>query len=71
MRTQAVPLRARDRVRAVAAAGVGMGEVVKAWQQIDTHAALWLLIAFALGTLWVPAVELIADQYIVDNEVKP
>ena len=34
----------------------------------DTHAALWLLLAFALGTLWEPVVELGAAHFGVDNQ---
>lgn len=43
---------------------------MKAWQQLDTHAALWLVLAFALGTLWVPAVELAAARFTVDGPMK-
>jgi len=33
----------------------------------DTHTLLWLLLAFALGTLWQPTVELMWSGFIVDN----
>jgi len=33
----------------------------------DTHALLWLLVAFCLGTLWEPVVELVTDAVYVDN----
>ena len=36
----------------------------------DTHTLLWLLVAFALGTLWQPTMELAAPAFNIDNEVK-
>ena len=33
----------------------------------DAHAALWLLLAFVLGTLWEPVVELGAARFTVDQ----
>lgn len=33
----------------------------------STHAYLWLLVAFALGTLWQPAVDLVWHEFEVDN----
>ena len=41
---------------------------MKDWSQIDTHVCLWLLVAFALGTLWQPALELVAPAFVVDNQ---
>ena len=34
---------------------------------MDKHSLLWLLVAFALGTLWEPLVELGAAHFTVDN----
>lgn len=34
----------------------------------DGHFLLWLLLAFALGTLWEPVVELGAARFGVDNQ---
>lgn len=34
---------------------------------IDTHALLWLLVAFCLGTLWQPAVMLVEPAFTIDN----
>ena len=33
----------------------------------DTHALLWLILAFALGTLWQPTVELLWHEFPIDN----
>ena len=35
---------------------------------LETHFYLWLLLAFALGTLWQPLVELGAAHFTVDNQ---
>lgn len=37
--------------------------------QVDTHVLLWVIIAFCLGTLWEPAMELVAPSFTVDNQV--
>lgn len=34
---------------------------------MDTHALLWLLTAFALGTILEPPVDLAAARFVVDN----
>ena len=48
------------------AANIGGGDVTN---NPDTHAMLWLLIAFCLGTLWEPVVDLAAPAFTVDNMV--
>ena len=35
--------------------------------KLDAHFLLWLLLAFALGTLWEPLIELGAAHFAVDN----
>ena len=36
--------------------------------KLDAHFLLWLIVAFALGTLWQPLVELGAARWTVDNQ---
>jgi len=35
--------------------------------KFDAHFLLWVLLAFCLGTLWEPLVELGAARWTVDN----
>lgn len=35
----------------------------------ETHFVLWLLLAFAVGTLWTPLVDLAWNKFHVDNTI--
>jgi len=37
------------------------------WNQTDTLVILGLLLAFAIGSVWEPVVELVTDAVYVDN----